>query len=75
MLIYLNMAKKAKKIKTGKGVRLSVVNPDAAGIETWNENEIFKTVICYLFYAPKEYKINKSIIQVLSVYLCALCVL
>ncbi|MDR1342390.1 MAG: IS110 family transposase, partial [Prevotellaceae bacterium] len=27
------MAKKAKKIKTGKGLRLQVVNPDAAGID------------------------------------------
>jgi hypothetical protein len=27
------MAKKAKKIKTGKGVILSVVNPDASGID------------------------------------------
>ena len=27
------MAKKAKKIKTSKGVRLKVVNPDAAGID------------------------------------------
>ena len=27
------MARKAKKIKTGKGLKLAIVNPDAAGID------------------------------------------
>ncbi len=27
------MAEKAKKIKTGKGLKLAIVNPDAAGID------------------------------------------
>ena len=30
---YIPMAKKVKKVKTGKGLKLEIVNPNAVGID------------------------------------------